>query len=154
MRFFTFEWWSGDIDDMDVALEGYADYFESTRPGFPAEVCRFHDQCTLHDSRVQAIRLEMGTGVLEVEALGYALGLDHGQRYQLRYVGVEKFELFGAAEKPLGGPGGLGDLGYDEWLLLPSGKLEHRLLFSTGTEVAVVASSFEYKVASHQWPVV
>lgn len=45
----------------------------------------------------------------------------------------------------LAGPFGYGDLGYDEVAILASGAFEHRLLFSTGIELAVVFREFELR---------
>ncbi|HWX42575.1 MAG TPA: hypothetical protein VN345_15600 [Blastocatellia bacterium] len=49
-------------------------------------------------------------------------------------------------DKGLVGPNGFGDLGYDEIEVLDGGMFEHRLLFSSGIELAIMFEEFRLEV--------
>lgn len=79
---------------------------------------------------------------------GDALVLDShtgDERFTLTYAGVERFESSADPAVGLRGPAGYGDLGCRESDALPSGAFEHRLLFSTGVEMAIVFRSFRLR---------
>ena len=81
-----------------------------------------------------------------------SLGLDTysgDERLTLTYIGVERFEYAADPDIGLGDPAGYGDLGYCEVDALPNGAFEHRLLFSTGIELAVVFREFRLRRAKH-----
>jgi hypothetical protein len=72
----------------------------------------------------------------------------HAQRYS----GVEHFESEADPKVGLRGPSGYGDLGYYEIDVLPEGRFEHRLLFSTGIELRVIFRGFGLQQGKHDSP--
>jgi len=136
MRFMTFGWWSGGCQD-DSVIDAYWSYFASVADRLPPDAVRLHRRFTLHDSELRSLRIDTGSRRAALEFVGFDIGLEHSLIYRLTYLGVESTGLAAVSEEPLGGPGGLGDLGYDEFELLESGLTEHRMLFSTGTELSL-----------------
>ena len=101
---------------------------------------------SLHDTRLRELWLADGMLVL---------GLDShagDERLTLIYTGIAWFESTADPKVGLGGPTGYGDLGYCEVDALPGEVLEHRLLFSTGIELAVVFRGFRLQRAKHAEP--
>ncbi len=147
MRFFTMAWWcgtqTGDAADPSV---GYSAHLAAVRDRLPPDLLATQESVSLHDTRLRELRLADGS---------LSLGLDSyagDERLTLTYSGVELFESAANPEVGLGGPAGYGDLGYCEVDVLPGGAFEHRLLFSTGIELAVVFRGFRLQRARHAEP--
>jgi hypothetical protein len=136
MRFMTFDWWAGGCQDSSV-IDAYWSYFNSVADRLPGDAARLHREFTLHDSELRGVRIETASQRAAFELEGFDIRLEQSLRYSLTYLGVESIELAGVSAEPLRGPGGLGQLGYDEFELLESGLTEHRMLFSTGTELTL-----------------
>ncbi|MDX2197538.1 MAG: hypothetical protein SF069_01045 [Phycisphaerae bacterium] len=145
MRFFTFQWWSGHCEQVDVIAE-YEEHFEAVRSHLPPTAAHLHDAESLHDSRVEAFDIDMLANCVILRLTGFSRhdGHERDRRFELRYGGVSRVVFGPSPEQPLGGPGGFGDLGYDEFDLSPEHRFLHRLLFSTGIELEITFRSFEY----------
>jgi hypothetical protein len=139
VRFFTLDRWRGcQTGDAGDPGAGYARHLDSIRALLPADLLALQESISLHDARLRQLV------VLPAEA-GMRLVLDSyagDERFTLTYSEVERVESTADPEAGLGGPQGYGDLGYDEVDVLPSGALEHRLLFSSGIELAVMFRGF------------
>lgn len=140
-------WWcgiqTGDAGDPSAA---YTAHLATVRDRLPPELLATEESVSLHDTRLRELQLADGT---------LTLGLDSyagDERLTLTYAGVERFESTADPEVGLGGPAGYGDLGYCEVDALPGGTFEHRLLFSTGIELAVVFREFRLQRARHAVP--
>ncbi len=72
---------------------------------------------------------------LERQVAAVTLKLRDGSDLELRYTGLTAFESFQTPDQALAGPGGYGDLGYDEIDVLEGGTFEHRMLFSSSIEL-------------------
>ena len=139
MRFFTMAWWcgcqTGTAEDVSTS---YSAHLAAIRDRLPPDLLATEETVSLHDTRLRELRL-----LLAERALTLALDSYSGdERFILTYMGVEHFESTADPEVGLGGPAGYGDLGYCEIDALPSGAFEHRLLFSTGIELAVAFQGF------------
>jgi hypothetical protein len=114
-------------------LPSYAAHLAAVRDRLPPDLLATQETISLHDTRLRELRLLVAEGSL-------SLGLDSytgDERFTLVYSGVEFLESSADPNAALGGPAGYGDLGYCEVDVLPDGTFEHRLLFSTGIELAV-----------------
>jgi hypothetical protein len=147
MRFFTMSWWcatqTGDAGGPSAA---YAAHFATIRDRLPPQLLATAESVPLHDARLRGLRLANDTLVLELDTF---VG---DERLTLTYTDVTRFESSADPEVGLGGPAGYGDLGYCEVDALPDGAFEHRLLFSTGIELAVVFRGFRLHRARHAEP--
>jgi hypothetical protein len=147
MRFFTMDWWLGLQDVQDGLAtdpsEGYTEHLTRLRP-LPLEVAALEQLPLLHDAHVRRIEQSAGRLQMDLDVLGPD-GL--GTPVQLRYAGVEGVTLTSDPDRGLPGPHGLGDLGYDEIDAAGIGLYEHRMLFSTGVELAVRFRGFSFDAA-------
>ena len=149
VRFFTMAWWCGtQTGDAGDPAAAYAAHLAAVRDRLPPDLLATEEAVSLHDTRLRELRLLPVEGRL-------SLGLDSyagDERFTLTYTAVERFESAADPEVGLGGPAGYGDLGYCEVEALPDGRFEHRLLFSTGIELAVVFRGFRLQRSKHAEP--
>lgn len=135
-------WWCGtQTDDAGDPLAAYAAHLAAVRDHLPPDLLATEESVSLHDTRLRELRLADGSLLLRLDS--YA----GDERLTLTYTGVERFESAADPKVCLGGPAGYGDLGYCEVDALPGGTFEHRLLFSTGIELAVVFRGFRLQQA-------
>ncbi len=147
MRFFTMAWWCGtQIGDVGDVFAAYTAHLDAIRNRLPPDLLATEDSVSLHDTRLRELLLADGTLVMELDSHA------GDERLTLIYTGVERFGTTANPNVGLGGPAGYGDLGYCEVDALPSGALEHRLLFSTGIELSVVFHEFSLQRAEHAEP--
>jgi hypothetical protein len=145
MRFFTMEWWCGvQTGDNSDPASAYAAHLATIRDRLPPDLLATAETMSLHDTRLRKLRLMPGERSLTLELDSYA----GDERFTLTYTDVARFESEADPEVGLGGPAGYGDLGYCEVDVLPDGTFEHRLLFSTGIELAVAFRGFQLQRAS------
>lgn len=147
MKHFTFKWWSGECPDDGVA-DAYWQYIESVKARFPSLVQSFITEHTLHDSRLLSLEVNTEQKELQIRLNGFNMSFNNQLAFALRYKGLRRFLSLGNTGYPLGGPGGFGDLGYDEFEILDNGFFVHRLLFSTGIEIQIEFATFDYKVST------
>jgi hypothetical protein len=145
MRFFTLEWWCGvqTGDDRDPA-GAYAAHLAAIRDRLPPDLLAAAERVSLHDTRLRKLRLIPGERSLALELDSHA----GDERFTLTYTDVTRFESEADPKLGLPGTAGYGDLGYCEVDALPNRTFEHRLLFSTGIELAVVFRGFQLRRAS------
>jgi hypothetical protein len=67
------------------------------------------------------------------------------QDFRLTYHGVLSFQSNSNPDKGFAGSAGYGDLAFDEFEVLQEGLFEHRMIFSTGIEIAVQFKGFSYQ---------
>jgi hypothetical protein len=146
MKFFTFSWWCGEYEEADAdAVAGkYRDHFASIEDRLPASILDFARHHSLHDARLEKFSLNVVDQAAELHVRGWDPKCEEKRAYSLFYSVVSGVLSQGSPEEPLGGPGGFGDLGYDEFDLLEDDKIEHRMLFSTGIELSVAFSDFRF----------
>jgi hypothetical protein len=141
MRFFTMEWWQGVQGGLtENPLEAYQRHLATLRP-FPIPFARLDQLPSLHDAHVR--RVEHLGGAVEITLDAWGKRGDWIPT-RLSYRGVERFTLQADPNKSLPGPGGFGDLGYDEIDVLSAEVFEHRLLFSISLELSVRFREFNF----------
>ena len=140
MRYFTMAWWRGiqeePVGGGEAPGAAYQAHLEAVRDRLPPDLLATQESVSLHDTRLRELVLVPADGTLSITLENF----EGDERFTLLYSGVERFES-GAdprAGAGLSGPAGYGDLGYTEADVLPGGTFEHRMLFSTGIELAVV----------------
>jgi hypothetical protein len=138
VQFFTMQWWSGIQAGGDDPVPRYAAHLAAIRDRLPMELLTIVETVSLHDARLRELRLAVNDGMLSIELDSYAAD----ERFALLYSKVSRFESSADPKLGLRGPAGYGDLGYDEVDVLPDGAFEHRLLFSSGIELAVAFRAF------------
>jgi hypothetical protein len=143
MQFFTLAWWCGvqEGTPADPSAD-YCAHLAALRGRVaPGQLPTLDALLALrlHDSRLRHLRLEPLAGTARLVLDSY----DGSERVTLAYSGVQWLVSETDPDVGLGGPHGYGDLGYDEVDVLPHGEFVHRMLFSSGIELAVMFNGFE-----------
>ena len=119
-------------------MEAYGQHLETILSRLPAGARELIQSHSLHDAHLQDLDVDMAARQITLSLQVFPVfGAGDRMPLQLAYTGVQGLVLHGYNDSPLGGPGGLGDLGYDEWHLTTDGLAEHRLLFSSGAEIFI-----------------
>ena len=142
MKFFTIEWWSGDIDQDHMAVfDDYRKHIERITPDLTDVHHRLLKDVSLHDSHLLMLSAdyEAESVTLDLDGSGFDESTKSyfGRRFKLIYKDVQSLLSTSDPEKGLPGPNGYGDLGYDEIHLLAPGLFEHRMLFSSGIVLSI-----------------
>ena len=155
MKFFTFEWWSGQSGDPAEAFDAYRHFIGDFFDRLPADHQLLSRDLSLHDANLRklSVNVEARTTDLQLDGRGFnqADKSYFGRRFVLKYSGVSKIETTADPRVGLPGPHGYGDLGYDEIEILESGIIEHRMLFSTGIELCIRHSDFAIETEDFAW---
>jgi hypothetical protein len=146
VKFFTRERWaSDDYADWERARTAYNKYLESIRSRLPPALSLLAFGVSLHDANLNSLHVDTAAQELTFILDGYEFvnGIPEiPRRYELRYHGVTDFR----ADKDSDGARELldrQDLGYVELELLESSLFEHRMLFSSGTELSIRFRHFD-----------
>lgn len=126
----TMAWWAGE-DAAERASE-YSEYLRTIYPNLPSCLQELAG-LPIHDSNLRQLRVLPSNTELTLE-----LDLADGNRLVVCYSGVSSFISTGTPDEGLSGPGGYGDLGYDEVDIGPDGYFVHRLLFSNAIEFEII----------------
>ncbi|NKF24265.1 hypothetical protein [Solimonas marina] len=133
MRYFTSEWWrSGGERDVAVA---YRSYLSSVTNQLPEAALALDREHTLHDAEVKRIQSDFSKGTVSLQLLGWNQAFNEKIRYSLHFSGVTAFEQAFPQEEYVESE--LGDLGYWEWEVVPTGT-ELRMLFASSAEFRIV----------------
>jgi hypothetical protein len=136
------EWWANHCEPPSV-FEDYGRYIDAVRGALPSTAPTFLDRHTLHDAVVRQFAINLENQLVRVSADGFAT-VERPVAYDLEYRGVTDVVIAGSSDEALGGPPGLGHLGYHEFEPLASDLVEHRLLFSTGVEIQLRFREFSF----------
>jgi hypothetical protein len=144
MKFFTMAWWGGaqpgadspytTNEELFLAYDAYLNRFIDR---IPAGLLAINQTVPLHDAKLRTLRYAQPAGTLTIEFDNYYEDSGEMRRFIVHYDDVSAFESVADPNVGLAGPGGYGDLGYDELDITPEGKAVHRLLFSTGIELHI-----------------
>jgi hypothetical protein len=107
----------------------------------PHDLLNVNERFVLHDGILRGIQFDSVTSALTVQVT-VDDGSGGARELDLRYGQVCSFRILPWTGDSLSPRHGLGDLGYDEVDLSPDGTFEHRLLFSSGTEIEIRFSAF------------
>jgi len=136
------EWWRGtQIADAGDPSAEYARHLSTIRDLLPSDLLVLQESISLHDSRLRGLMMRPALARLRLRLESYAAD----ERFDLEYSGVESLESTADPRVGLNGPHGYGDLGYDEVGVLSNGAFEHRILFSSGIELAIAFRGFEFR---------
>ncbi len=147
MKFFTLDWWFGlqegsqEFDNEDP-MPRFREHLDAIRERLPAGLLALQEIVSLHDANLRTLEYTRQDNSLTLLLDGQD-GRGGLRRFTLRYSGVDSFTSTADPNRGLSGPPGYGDLGYDEPDITPDGRIEHRLLFSSGIEMQVIFRELE-----------
>ena len=98
---------------------------------------RLLETIQLHDARLRELRIDGGGRAATLRFDAGDITMREGRDVTLRYGGLVTLLSTADPDRGLPGPHGFGDLGNDEFEVLEGGLFEHRLLFSSGIELAL-----------------
>jgi hypothetical protein len=138
MRYFTPEWWAGEVENADAVVADYERYITSIRSRLTPALQSLHDEVSLHDSKVRRFSVEVPRQSVSITLHGFTDPPEDytGRRIELRYEGVTTVESTNEG-KWVSEAFDNSDLGYSEVELLPDGLWEHRMLFASGIELTI-----------------
>jgi hypothetical protein len=141
MRFFTPEWFSGDMTDAEYEriIQKYAEHFACVRNDLPSRLIEFVDNVSLHDALVRRATLRDEAFQLELRAGDLQKGYS------------DLTLLYGDVVAVLGHPSvkdiinnELPEIVEDEIDVGDLGVFEHRLLFASDGELVIQFRSFAF----------
>ena len=146
MKYFTKKWWGG-ADDPSAAVNDYWSYISTIRSSLPKELARLLEEVSLHDSTVESFAVTSEDGLAALILNGSSDPWcrspegDRLRRIVLRYTGVTDVLMRNGDGAPITELDD-SDLGYDEIELLPSGLIQHRMLFASHIELQLTFKAF------------
>jgi hypothetical protein len=141
MRYLTKEWWGGVPDPKP--LRAYHAYLSTICDRLPPTLLSLTESASLHDGALRELDLMLGKAALTIHVDGDT-GDGGARHFVLHYSGVTRFRSFGDVTQGVQrGLHGYGSWGYDEADITDSGEFEHRILFSSGTEIGIRFAGFE-----------
>jgi hypothetical protein len=141
MKYFTLDYWKNHEDDTS---DRYMHYLASVTQKLPEALQQFIEKVSLHDAQLLSFQIDGSNAMILFDSLQYAEDAgDHLHRLlTISYLGVCYVKSHADSEKAPGGPAGYGHLGFHEIELFGEGIIEHRLLFSSGIELAIGFADF------------
>ena len=151
MKYFTLPDWieSQALDGLPhdfSAVDAYAAYLESIRESLPLQFRRMLDTICIHDAALRKMVVDLDPRRVCIELDAGDVTMREPCRVRLCYEEVERIVSVADPAQGLGGPFGYGDLGNDEIEVLPDGRYEHRMLFSTGIELQIQFRDFRLEM--------
>ena len=127
--------------DFHDPVPDFQAHLASIRDQLPADLVALQEKISLHDSILRELNFDVASRQLDLRLDGSDMkgGL---RAFRLTYKEVDTFRSTADPQSGLPGPHGYGDLGYDEADITDDGRLEHRLLFSTGIEFQIIFGGF------------
>jgi hypothetical protein len=141
MRFFTPEWFSGDMTDTEyeLTIQKYVDHLALVRKELPSRLIEFVDNTSLHDALVRRAILRDTTFQIELRAGDLQRG----------YSDLTLF--YGGVVAVVGRPSvmdiiddELPEIIEDEIDIVDLGVFEHRLLFASNGEIMIQFRNFDF----------
>lgn len=146
MRYFTLDRWLKDQDlDADSsanfgAVGEYQSYLVSVMDKLPEDFVRMLQTICIHDAKLRELDVDALVSRVTLRLDAGDVTMREGRNVKLHYLAVRRVLSTSDPEKGLPGPHGYGDLGNDEIEVLEDGEYEHRILFSSGIELALFPS--------------
>jgi hypothetical protein len=112
----------------------------------PPAFARLASEVCIHDAALRELAADFDRNTLSLRFDAGDPTMRIGRRVRLIYEGV--VALSSTADPAIGlpGPYGYGDVGNDEFEVLAGGEFEHRFLFSSGVELAIRFTRFNYEL--------
>ena len=153
MRYFTLDDWIADQDHSasvtkppGEAAAAYASYLASIRSQLPLDLQQLLATTCLHDAALRQLEVDVGARRVMLVLDAGTVDMTEPRRVRLIYEDALGLQTLSDPARALAGPRGYGDLGYDELEVLAPRTFEHRLLFSSGIELAVQFQDFRLGV--------
>jgi hypothetical protein len=151
MRYFTLEDWIADQEFGHLTASGekaeaYSAYLARVHPHLPADFQRLLATICIHDAALRELTVDLRGNTVTLVLDAGDVSMREPRRVRLRYEAAREIVSRADPAHGLPGPHGYGDLGYDEIEVLEDRTFEHRLLFSTGIELAVRFERFRLEV--------
>jgi hypothetical protein len=155
MKYFTPDWWAGDVEDIKAPIEAYQRYLDAIRPFLTPAMATLQDEVSLHDSHLRDLLVNVPqcllTLVLDGDADPWTPANSALRRFTMHYHGLRSMRINSNDEPTFPVHG---DLGYQEIERLNDGMFEHRLLFSNGTEIVIQFADLQLQYVDLKEPVV
>lgn len=152
MKYFTLDRWIQDQEldtdngDSDDAVKRYKAYLKDVADRLPADYVAMSKTICIHDATLPELTVDVPIRRLTMRFNAGDITMTESRTINLHYEEVSDFSTSSDVDKGLPGPHGFGDLGNDEIEALEDGFYEHRLLFSSGIEMAVRFRNFRLEV--------
>lgn len=130
-------------DEIIDPFPQYIEHYKNIKEQLPESLTFLAEKISLHDATLWNIYHEVKANILTIELDCYDKQKRTDHHVRLIYKDVQSFHSVSDPNKGLTGPGGYGDLGYDEIDMTADGTFEHRILFSTGIELQIRFLGFE-----------
>ncbi len=144
MKFFTLEWWSGDVESDQDPVAAYNAYYNEIKETLPKDFVTVHNEISLHDGHISNVHISNNEMRIRLNCEN---GSGETITVELRYTGLISFNTYANFEKGLPGPYGYGDWGYDEIYVDDKNTYEHRIIFSSGIEYQINFTDFKISIA-------
>jgi hypothetical protein len=153
MKYFTAEWWLHEVEDMEAPRQAYWRYIDTIRPFLTPALKSLLDDVSLHDAKLRSLSIDTANKKMTMVLDGYvdpwSPDGNRPRRFTLVYNGLQSFQVKHTASKALFNT----DLGYHETERLEGGLFEHRILFSSETELVIQYSDLQMEFVDLQEPV-
>jgi len=154
MKFLNIDHWLADQKRKDakeesptvLALKEYQKYFEEIKEKIPHAYLKLVREIFLHDANLREIKFNASSSSLQLVLDASDITRREPKKIMLKYNQVKSFSSFSDPTKYLPGPGGYGDLGYEEFDVIEEGLFSHAMLFSSGIELIVAFRKFDFEV--------
>jgi hypothetical protein len=143
MKFLTMNAWQRvqvmDVGPWESAAAAYRTHLDCIRPRLPRGLVELLESITLHDARLESVDVDTSRRSVRLHVQAYGSDVDQGRvrKAWLSYTGVSRIQVTNP-ENGFRGHVGFGDVGYDEIDITEAGQAEHRILFASGIELALV----------------
>lgn len=137
-------------DEAKQGVEAYWKYYNSIKSQLPAKLRTFTSKYSFHDGHLEGLFVDMNSRQMSLYANGYEIIKDQldGEivPLKLHYRELSEYYLTVEANKhlSLSDCSALGDIGDDEIELLADGRIEQRILFSSGLEFTIRFRKFAF----------
>ncbi len=145
MKYFTREWWASEGDD-ETVVPAYLAYIDSIKDKMPISLRKFIFEHGLHDAVLNEMKFNEDNNMLLLSFNGWDSKFINKKKYLIKFGCIQNFLFLSDPENLLFDSSGLGDLGYCECEYLLDGLYGYRMLFSSGVELRVEFSEFEFEI--------
>ena len=152
MKYFSLDDWladqavSGDSSHTLKAVNDYKAYLDSVTDRLPPDFVLLTKTICIHDANLRELDVDLLQRRVMAKLDAGDITMRERRVVRLHYEDVLRVSSTSDPTKGLPGPHGYGDLGNDEIEVLEGGRYEHRLLFSSGIEVAITFQRFRLEI--------
>ena len=145
MKYFTLDWWNRcQVENDFDPFHRFREHFAAIRDALPHKFVARFETVSLHDTKLRKLELDVAAAVLTMD-LDKSDPTIQPCQLHLVYSGVRSFQSIADPSHGLAGLGGYGDCGYEEAYVLEPGLFEHQILCSSGIELRIAFSDFDFE---------